>query len=255
MAVVLVLVVSGLASPFWAHGGCCPGPDPGFRIRQERRCPDCCPYALLPRWTPRVQPRETLVAAQSALRRLAPGNPTQMSAPVPWFISCLIQLFDRWIGAHGVRRLSRLLQRGQGIPAIQFLLERVSKEGAHSSIPALLRTRPFDACELGQIGSAQSAPRKVASLELGVPKRQRAIQALRQTSPRRSPPTKEHASENGSAQIGTTEMHASIEQTAQIQFHAGSAVQRLLPRQVGTGATGTRVGDSSNLQGQRVAES
>ena len=91
-------------------------PDPS----RQRRCPDCCPYALLTGGPPGSQGKRLLLPI--SLRRLAPGNPTQMSAPVPLVHQLFDQLFDRWIGASRSEKAVAAAATRQGIPAIQFLV-------------------------------------------------------------------------------------------------------------------------------------
>jgi len=173
-----VLVAVGPASPFW-HGAC-PGPDLDPDPSRQRRCPDCCPYALLTGDPPEPRGKRFCLCHQP--QRLPPETQTQMSA---LFLgsSAVDQLFDRGSARHGSEKGCRGAATRRGFQQSQFWLERVKarKAGPFLDPQRALLLRKHSPLSLsrglGQIGSEQVSPAEVRSLsscaEVSV-KRQRA---------------------------------------------------------------------------------
>jgi len=164
-----------------------------------------------------------------SLRPPGPRQPNPDVGAFPLVHPLFDQLFDRGSARHGVRRLSRLLQRGQGFPAnSSFLVERGQQgRGPFLDPPALSeKHRPFMLRSLGQSARAGSAPTESQPSRLGVPKAS-VPSRLRQNEPPAGfrPHKGDVFEEMARAGRATTEMHASIEATA-IHPNAG----RRLPK-------------------------
>jgi len=208
----------------------------GCRIpSRQRRCPDWLPVRTA-NGGPPGSPRENACVLPISLRRTGPRQrPTHdVGALFPWFISCLIKLFesvDRL--RHGVRRPVGGCCNAPGDSSNLSSVWSVSaREGGPFLDPHASETPPLWMLR----ARARSAPREVSprgvrSFELVSRKRQRCHQGLRQKrAPRRSSAHERRmSSENGSGRSHQTEMQRrSIEQPRR-SIPRRSAVQRYFP--------------------------